>query len=445
MHKIIGGVTSMYENYTIEMNNSLSEFYGYEGDDEQLQFYDEQEEDDDEQEDKIKKFLLGKKWRPFGAGLTIVLKKSGYSGDEDDIDEKTNYLFDQLKEIGESICKKTVKSWFENEKRPKIEHSSRERMYKICFALGLKIEDVYWFFNHVYFDRCFNYHEKEETVYSFCLRKGLSYKDARNIIQDIENKESYSKEEDESEVCVPFTEMVKDKVSEFESDKELIDFLVSNKKQFETNNQSAYGMICKYWEEIAQLQTKDTNGLRNKVKENGDVKKEDVEKCGLFTQELGLDAENGQDIKDKIEQRSLNSEKISRKFFLETMGIPDKKQNISCLFSNFPDEKIFSDLLDYKKISIMEPYKYDAIRKMLILLHFYSFWCHVKLEGACNCEQLREDYIEEANEILYSTGYSDLYAGNPYDWIVLYSARKKNPLESLRNLIGDLTDSVEDE
>ena len=87
-----------------------------------------------------------------------------------------------------------------------------------------------------------------------------------------------------------------------------------------------------------------------------------------------------------------------------------------------------SDILSEDKLSTSK--SYDSIRKLIILLDFYRFWVNAKLNSETEYyktldeDKLTEIYIEEANNCLYDCGYEDLYAGNPYDWIFLCSARK---------------------
>ncbi len=53
-------------------------------------------------------------------------------------------------------------------------------------------------------------------------------------------------------------------------------------------------------------------------------------------------------------------------------------------------------------------------------------------------------YCDEANALLADCGYEELFAGNPYDWLFLWSATTNEPLKTLREVIDSLY-SMKDE
>ena len=113
-------------------------------------------------------------FRDFDEGLKELMYKQGY-------DRKLNYLelsdilYQNLKSIGSTIKPATVTSWFNKEHRPKVEAGYRQQIYEICFALKLDYNDTKWFFHHVYYDRAFNCHTIDESVYYYAFIHRLSY------------------------------------------------------------------------------------------------------------------------------------------------------------------------------------------------------------------------------------------------------------------------------
>lgn len=118
--------------------------------------------------------FLNKNLRTFGGGLSELMKKCGYNGSDDPL-EKVDHLDKMLNNIGVSFTKDTLKKWFADEARPKVQSDSREKMFRICFALGATAENTEWFFHHVYFDRCFDCRQLKEAVYLFCMKNGKPY------------------------------------------------------------------------------------------------------------------------------------------------------------------------------------------------------------------------------------------------------------------------------
>lgn len=432
----------MSMDYTKMMNSSFDQLYG-----------------DDEDIEAIQFLTDPKTFRSFDEGLTIAIEHAGYTGDLEDAGNKSKYLFDRLKKIGSSTGIKTVKAWFGGSQRPLVQHSSRQRMYEICFALGLSMDDIYWFFNHVYFDRCFNCHNIQEAVYCFCLNNHLSYKEANQMIEEIENTKV--EKSNTSESGYNYTQFVKDQIMDMHSKSEVIAFLVSQKSNFEEWNRSAYGLITKFYEEIlgSQKSEKIVNKLRTEISRKlnrkdsygrNELETENLDDCGLIIKELIWDAQHSCGSEDTVcdyLSEMLIGDPFSSAFFLKQLWINPTKsfKNTdipNVISNNFPSAKVMSNVLDNIKMGKSE--SYDQIRKVLVLLHFYRFWCNVKIKNPDMMEYepaiLCDIYKDEANNCLFEAGYEPLYAGNPYDWIYLYCAQKEQPVDFLREIMGIIMD-----
>ena len=89
-------------------------------------------------------------------------------------------FFSKLKDIGSTISRATVMSWFTGNHRPKVEAGSRPKIYELCFAMQLTYEETVWFFQHVYYDRAFNCHNIREAVYYYFTSAFLSKSSGNN-------------------------------------------------------------------------------------------------------------------------------------------------------------------------------------------------------------------------------------------------------------------------
>lgn len=388
-----------------------------------------------------------KNFRPFNMGLLELLQRTLPEGTIKNDVEASEYLIKALRAINSDINPKTIRSWFSGEHRPKIEPRSRRAMYEICFALKLSFADVQWFFHHVYFDRTFNCHNIAEVVFYFAFKHGLSYSDAREIIAGI-NAASEEKIPSETDGQI-YTRLVKERVSEFETVDELKKFLIQNKRNFHSWNKTALNYIRKFFGEIIGSEEV-SRPIVQKIKRLVETRRSgkielnaEINQFGLLMQEILFDARNKknprkygvEEIIDRIGGKNIFSRTFVLDNLLSTFTGLEKKSDVPYVVkNNFPSKKILSDVLDLTKATTSE--SYDAIRKTLVLFNFYIFWCRIKLDDEpLDREALSEVYTDEITSLLDECGYEPLYAGNPYDWLFLYSVNQEKPLEFFRSTV----------
>lgn len=396
-------------------------------------------------------------FRSFDEGLKELLQRKGLDTTNKNPYELADFLFDKLCQIGSSISRTTVEAWFLGEHRPKIESGYRKQIYEICFAMNLSYEETIWFFQHVYYDRAFNCHTIEESVYYYATKNHLSYTEALEIINEINNTPVTPSD------CQPtanYTHFVQQHLSEIESTDELISFLTLNKENFDSWNQSALAELNNRLSELIPTEKgkKEIDNIKRTIKRknstNGVIPKLSQQKeWGLIMQEFFADIDDPDSLSD-IDGNNIRSNTfVLLRILYTSVGLPKYKEGNSHNFNdpveipyivknNFPSKKIMSDVLSENKMA--QSKSYDAIRKMIILLYFYSFWVKIKLgyvpDSEADC-QLCQIFVDEIDAILFHCGYEGLYAGNPYDWLFLCASRSQEPLEYLRacvlNLIPD--------
>lgn len=401
-------------------------------------------------------------FRPFNHGLDTLIQKHGYDKSMSDNSSKSDYLYNKLKEIGSEIEEKTVFSWFIGEHRPKIEPSSRKRMYEICFALHLSIDEAKWFFQHVYFDRCFNCHIIEEAVYYYCLLHSLSFNRAKELIRIISDSENNTTKNFELEISNP-TLYITEQIESFKSENDFLHFMKLNKSSFNSWNVSSYNFIKEYLAELTGSNKVDASyidKIKRQIKRKAQIRSSDIDpalfdKCGLLLKEIYFDAinNNADDVADYIVGSIENKSVLKNSFVLDRLlstvnGIPKDSQVPYTVKVNFPSKKTFSDILSSDKMGnnkIESSQSYDMIRKVLILLHFFYFWINDKLNNSAmegyDIEEKMSFYTTEINDCLNSCGYEPLYPGNPYDWIFLTSAYNEDPTEFFRCLMFEISDT----
>lgn len=368
-------------------------------------------------------------FRSFSDGLTELILKYGYQGNAKNADEKTDFLIKKLASIYISITKSTVRDWFLTKRRPALVPNGRLRMFQVCFALSATLEDVVWFFHHVYFDRCFNCHTIEEAVYYYCFSNRLTYPHAAKLLQTIQDYPAPN----HSCVSHVFTQDIRSRLERCASDTELLDFFKEHKSIFAQWNKSARKYISCY---VSLIRGKPEDKTVVKAFRAGTaIPESERKRCGLVIQEY-LSAPR-QSLHRSISGRNITS----IDFMLEQMiginsGISKEAMIPDIVKTNFPSKKTFSDILNKSETST----SYDSIRKCLILLKFYHFWTSFLLNPSLFAASDGFDiFVEETDALLISCGHEALYAGNPYDWLFLWAAATDRPLDALRNTVHALT------
>ena len=391
-------------------------------------------------------------FRTFNEGLSEIMIKKGYISDSTAPDEISQILYKKLTDIGSSLSLNTISSWIKGDHRPKVEAGYRKNIYEICYALNLTFNETIWFFHHVYYDRAFNCHTIDESVYYFCLKNNISYKDSLDIINKIENSPDTTSSYEETSNYTLFIQKTIDKI---ESVDDLISFLSLNKANFKSWNASAYQTLDDLVKDLLPSENgkKEIEKIKRKIKATHSTygiipKKNNQNEWGLIMQEFFydltdesyLDILDGKNIRSKnfLLEQILGMKLITdkeKKRFIDKASIPDIVKN------NFPSRKTMSDVLSEDKIT--QSKSYYSIRKLIILLEFYRYWCSIKImdEEYDDFENpLSDAFVDEINYTLYLCGYEEMYAGNPYDWIFMCSAQADDPLSYFRQCITFILD-----
>ena len=382
-------------------------------------------------------------FRTFSEGLTKLIHKNGFRGNVDSVSEKADYLYKKCIESGTNITvKATVKKWFSGT-FPNYSNKSREYMHEICFALNAPLEDVYWFFSHVYFERAFNCHIVKEAVYYYSFKKGYSFAKAKELIKHVDEIVSNQNIDD----TTVFTSDIKDELDRINTDTDLFEYFVKNGGRFKSWNKKAFEVINAFTDSFI-----DRKGIRDDKKEIDKLKKLknyskpqiNTKNCSLVIKELLHDNSAELVYSDHFKKKHIDSiDFMLYGILFYPSGIKrdaDAPQIVKC---SFPNKEDFSKFLKNHDTST----SYDAVRKILVLFKFYDFWCRVKLEEII----IPKDYdkfdlfVQEMKDLLLECGYEELYWGNPYDWMFLYSSRTDSPLDTFRGMLDDFNDDfVED-
>ena len=283
------------------------------------------------------------------------------------------------------------------------------------------------FFRRICLQRGFDCHNTEEVVYFYALNHHLSYQDAWQVIDQVPKiktgKVDFAKD-------VMYTASIVEELEKFNDVSELVSFINEHITGFGYNNVTAYEYIHKIWDEISS-----ENGLalseKNKLYESFDgIEEENIAQIkskriredsmwGIYLQILGLSGKNISSIDtDRSLKPILKNNKLLHPLAEES----------------FPDRNGLNKILNGEHVS------YESVRKILILLVFYKCWVSLALErksyAAIYGDTDRCTFL--INDCLMDAGYPELYAGNPFDWIVLYALIDNYPLITFRDYMREM-------
>lgn len=396
----------------------------------------------DEENDPLVVLLKYKEaWREFGKGLTQLMRMTGYTGD-DTIDEKTNYIMEKFNAIGEKLTKATVKDWFSGKRSPQA--GSREKMYQLCFALNANKEQTEWFFEHVYLSRSFDRHRPDELIYEFCIRNGLPYSEAKSMIVSTSIATST-----ESARFV-YTRQIEKETGMLTSKEQLLNFINTNSDSFTKWNVTAREEIRRLRNELQDEScAKKDETIRALLAKDDNNAAKHLNGCSALVRWIVQNSYMSpkmvyDDYFSKVQVYS--ADYLLNIFLGTTEGVDKKDENTADIPSavklSFPSKKNLSDVLNESKNA-----SYDPVRKALVFMKFVNFWCMQSLEPVRGLNQIEifQAFRDETDCLLAKCGYSELFPGNPHDWLYLYCALNDDPLGYLHGVVTDMrNDQVSD-
>ena len=395
--------------------------------------------DEDDYIDELKR-IVGK-FRTFGETMDSFIMEHGYNGELNDVDGKVKFISEKCKQAGVPV-RRNVKKWFTEEKR--VERISKVP-FQLCFAFQLSVDEANDFLRRICLSRGFDCHSVEEVVYYFAMKTGLTYSDAQDILSNVSEVKS-GKIQDEELI---YTDFIVEEIDEIETSDELIKYLNDNVCKFSYNNATAYEAIRTIWEDIAGDEKEEGIAIREsrKIYPAFDEEYTSLEIYGSGKKKS--EKETGREKEIKVRSRDDDSR---WEIYLQILGLSGKSAaslyKSRSLKSILRDEKLlhplaedsFPDRDGINKILNGEHVSHERVRKLLILLVFYKFYAIRALRNNRYIvpEEDGDRCVSAINANLVSANYPVLYAGNPYDFLILMSIRMDAPLQTFREFMREL-------
>ena len=317
----------------------------------------------------------------FLEGLTARLNKLGVPCTPKDTEIILAEVRERYKSVLGKTCPRTVVEWVRGT-TPGV--TNRRNNYELCYALGMGFEETAVFFQKHFLTLPFNAKSKVDAVFMYCLYHNKPYDVVRKMLD--ETKCFVSQENAHTS-----TSQIITRIFETDDDAEFIGYLADH---------------CYDNEQQFQLARKHIFDEVNILQEY--LKKYESEQI-LSTDRLN----------------SLTLEKLLGFSYQKA----DKKLKNSSLPKHFtqslPDDTSFGKILNGDTAS------YDLLRKTLMLLKFYNFYCYADNDEPENVRSNLMDFYSELNSVLFSCGFAQLYVRHPFDCLLLYCANSLDPIDTL--------------
>ena len=389
----------MNTSYTGHLENNLWDFA-----------YSMDETYESEEHYEIIDFLnASSNFRPFGDGLLSIIQRK-YPDSVIDSSSIIPFLKEKCSENGVPIAniasQNTLTNWFKKDMRPKKADTSRRSMFALAFALGLTVEETKDLFHKVYLDRAFNYRNETEIIYYYCLQHQRIWADVERLIASV--GVSSSTESSESR----YTAIIKGEIEQIANDDELLAYISEHCTDFEKDSKTAkveFNRLVEEAKATAQNEIEKGKTEYQEVIENKWHSEDSFSANLLYNIIIGFNPSAGKGTKTIFGKSHLPKEIKNR----------------------FPEAASFSR----KDIGSEE------LRKVIILLFSYVTWYQMQENDA---DYGYDDYKEQLDALLSDCNFSNMYYGNPYDWMFLYctlfESSEENgaqPLVTFREVIAE--------
>lgn len=367
-----------------------------------------------------------KAFRGFDEAFIAFISEHGYAGELSDVKAMTKFVRTKFAERGVPALHNFRDLFHPNR------GNTRETAFKICFALGLSIDETNDFFRRVMFERGIDCHSISEAVYYFGIKNGLSYGESRELLNKLPKVKNTKKVPQER---VLYTDKIRDYIEQVSDKEKFIQYMIAHADRFGYQNATAIKFIRLLWNQVIGKENPEDDkerglaflegrlidemlNLNEQELTNDDyvISREEASAWTIYCQIMGLD-NHQEELHRKM--RSLSP------VFTDNVLLPLKAGDC------FPSRQIIDGIIRGESDG-----DYEKFRKMLIFLAFYTY-CAKKIIREKDIfyffdKHESERCREHVNKYLVDAGYPELYYGNPYDWIFLWSMRDGHPLEIFR-------------
>lgn len=322
----------------------------------------------------------------------------------------------------------------------------RENLYDLCIALEMDKSETEEFFLKYFMAIPFNYKDRIDATYYYGISHKKTYLEIKTLLEEVEKLEGLDLNEDN-------TRAIQLDVSEIDDDRVFLDYIKNHsycrKQQFQT----AFDILHELAEENAKLAGYEVGLKKELLWEKKDNNLGGTGEEGIFLK----DAEDGSRVDYKALLDFMYGFDNQERYKLKEKTLAKCKTLPKLFRENFPNDQEFA------RIS-MRTASPDVNRKALVIMMFYNFYCDTMMRYLYGAEYRNKnrknlimknslvdyydrdfeiivedmrDFYSATSKMLARCGFVQMYARNPFDWLVLFCAKSSDPLDALRGLLRE--------
>lgn len=304
----------------------------------------------------------------FLEGVISRLQYIGFDCDYSDTNTILTEIKRRYKDILGIACPRTVQEWIRGT-TPGV--TERKNNYDLCYALEMNLKDTAEFFLKHYLTLPFNYKDKTDAIFFYCLYHNHPYSVVKQLLDAAATFES-------QETSHTATLQIGRHLTTITSTEEFLEYL----------SRHCYGNEQQY--QVARKRIQDL-ASKHSYKSIAD----------LHEQLMGF-----------------KYQEIKRQKWKKVKNLPKR------FTESLPTDGVLS------KVLAGERETYETLRKTLIILKLFDFYPPNGREDTDD-QSIRDDlydFYDEVNEALALCGFSQLYMRHPFDWLIIFCANSPDPI-----------------
>lgn len=348
-------------------------------------------------------------FRNFGEALDTFLIEKGYTGSLDDVSSKTDFIKKRYSARG-VMSPRNMSKWFSGDI-----NINKSTALQLSFVFGLGVEETEDFLRRICLSRGFDLHDMEEIVYYMAIKMKTDYKTLQMMLENLPDVDAQRIPDDDNAF---YTGDIAGEVKKLSSMEKTAVYIAQNAERFAYKHVTAAKMLKRMWLKISGengIAAAERRAFQVELPETGKSNGFDTSLSvwTIYLQMIGL---YGPNVRKAAGGRNIRN-------ILTDSGLIHAFA-VHC----YPDRDGLEKVLNGVRISD------ERMRKLLILLSFYEYLAGkaVACGGRTVSGRDAENCRLRINDILLSSGYQTLYAGNPYDWIFLFALENDDPLTTFR-------------